>query len=206
MRRSSVEPVKKGVRVWVVFVALGFALAAMAALHVIQPELDPLAEPVSFYVWGAHGWLLPVALGAFGIALLALARGLNDERLSRPRRILAPIGGSLLLAALVPSDRWFPWEGPPSFSGVVHAAAAMLAPVLLVWPMVSLAPGRNTRARRVLFWSVGLFIAALLGSAASLAVGFLREGPPPWIGMMERVLAVAAMSWVCAFAWQARIK
>ena len=124
----------------------------MAALHVAQPELDPIAQPVSFYVWGRHGWLLPVALGAFAIALLALACGRVDARTARPIRILAPVGAALLLTALVPSDRWFPWERPPTIAGLIHATTAMLAPVLLMWPMVALASRRDTRDRQALRW------------------------------------------------------
>ena len=186
---------------WVVSGALVIAIAAMVALHVLQPELDVIAQPVSFYVWKQHGWLLPVSLGAFGVALLALAVALAGGSAAWPRRILALVGFALLLTALVPSDRWFPWEGPPSASGLVHAAAAMLGPVLLLWLMVTLPPPRYSRLREVLPWIVRLYGAALVGSAGSLALGFLRDGPPPGIGLMERVLALAAVGWVCGFAW-----
>lgn len=181
-------------------VALGVALAAMGALHVVQPELDPVAEPVSFYVWGRQGWLLPVALAAFGVAVLVLARAPPAPPSPWSRRILVLIGAGLLLAAAVPSDRWFPWEHPPTLSGLVHAAAAMMAPALLVVPMVT----RASRARRMQPWIVLGYVAALMGAAASLAIGFVRDGPPPWIGGFERLLALTAIVWVCAAGWSAR--
>jgi hypothetical protein len=40
---------------------------AILGLHVLQPELSPLNEAVSFYVHGAHGWLLTVGLVAWGV-------------------------------------------------------------------------------------------------------------------------------------------
>ena len=206
MLHSSAEPARNEAWRWAVWGAVGLAITPMVALHVLQPELDLIAQPVSFYVWGRHGWLLSVSLAGFGVALLALVGAATDERAAWPRRILALVGFALLLTALVPSDRWFPWEGPPSVSGLVHAAAAMLAPVLLLWPMATLAPPRHPRIRQALPWIVRLYSAALIGSAGSLALGFLRDGPPPWIGLMERVLAVAAMSWVCVVAWPARPK
>ncbi|HUR57247.1 MAG TPA: DUF998 domain-containing protein [Opitutaceae bacterium] len=206
MRQFPAEPAVTGMPRWAVLGPLGIALTAMAALHVVQSELDPIAQPVSFYVWGRHGWLLPVALGAFGVALLALARARADARTSRPIRILALAGATLLLTAIIPADRWFPWERPPTISGLIHAAAAMLAPVLLVWPMMAWAPSRDTRLHAARPWLLGLFLGGLAGSAASLALGFSRDGPPPWIGLSERILAFAAAGWVCGVAWRVKKK
>lgn len=176
----------------------------MITLHVVQPELDPLAQPVSFYLHGAHGWLLPVALGAFGFALIALARA-GDAALATPRQrlLLALAGAVLLLTAVIPSDHWFPWEQTPTLSGLVHGAAAMIAPVLLIVPMLSLAPRRDSRPGRALPWIVRLYIGSVIGSGASLVLGFLHDTSPPWIGLLERVLAFAAVSWVGLLAWPA---
>ena len=208
MRPSCPAPTVNAVSRGAVLASLGVALTAMVALHLVQPELDPIAQPVSFYVWGRHGWLLPVALGAFGVALLALtlARPGAGGRTARPRQILGLVGTLLVLTALVPGDRWFPWEGPPTIPGLVHAGAAMLGPALLVWPMIAWAPPRDTRLRRALPWLVGVYFAGLTGSATSLGLGFLRDTPPPGIGLLERVLASAAAVWMGGFARQARAK
>jgi hypothetical protein len=206
MRQSTIVPALNAVRSWAVFGALGLAITAMVALHVLRPELDPIAQPVSFYVWGRHGWLLPVALGAFGMALLALMRALAGERTSRPRRILALVGSTLVVTAIVPCDPWFPWERPPTVSGLVHAIGAMLGPALLMYPMLALARPPNPRLGVVLFSILGLYNVALAGSATSLALGFLRDGPPLWIGLLERILAFAAVAWVGLVAWAARTK
>jgi hypothetical protein len=203
MRKSFADRGGQGKPRWTVLVALGVAVLAMSALHVFQPELDPVAEPVSFYVWGARGWLLPVALGAFGLAWVGLARAPAASRPARSRQIVATVGAVLLLAAIAPSDRWFPWEQRPTLSGLVHATAAMLAPALLLWPMVTWTRARDLRLRRVLACVAVAYGAALMASAGSLLLGLSRGGPPPGIGALERVLASAAVIWVSVIAWQA---
>ncbi len=202
--RPSADPGFKGRGRGGVFLAVGVAVAAMAALHVLQPERNPVAQPVSFYVWGAHGWLLSVSLGAFGVALVALARLQAGVWPSAAARSLVVSGTGLLLAALVPSDRWFPWEGPSTVFGLLHAAAAMLSPALLLWPMLAGQRTRDPRRRRTLAWTIGVYSLGLLASAVSLALGLVRDGPPPWIGLFERLLACAAVSWICVVAWPAR--
>lgn len=204
MRRPSATSAFPAARRRLVLVAAGFAVIAMAALHLVQPELHPVAEPVSFYVWGRHGWLLCAALGAFGLALLLLARGPAAASSAASRRTLTLAGAVLLGAAAIPSDRWFPWEQTPTFSGLAHAAAAMIAPPLLLWPMLTWPPPQSPRARALLRWTTVAYAAGLGTSAASLLVGFLRDGPPPGIGLVERVLAFAAVAWVSLVAWNPR--
>jgi hypothetical protein len=186
---------------WGVLTALGVAVAAMAALHVVEPGLDPLQEPVSFYVWGRHGWLLPLALAAFGVALFGLARVPAGSRSVWPRRMIRLSGGALLVAAIVPSDCWFPWEDAPTVSGVVHAVAAMVAPALLLGPMRAW-PFRRVAGLRP--WIVAGYFAALVASAGSLALGFWQDRSPSWIGLYERILACAAVAWVAGVAWPTR--
>jgi hypothetical protein len=139
------------------------------------------------------------------VALLALVRGLDGAGAAALRHVLTFVGSGMLLTAVVPSDRWFPWEHPPTLAGLVHAAAAMLAPALLVYPMIALQP-RRPRLRTVLHWIVGFYIASVVASAGSLGFGFWRDGPPPWIGLFERALALAAVGWVGVFAWPNRSK
>ena len=187
------------------FTALGVSVATMAALHLVQPELDPIAQPVSFYIHGAHGWLLTIALAAFATALIVLPRACDDDLLAPRNRILLTLAGAvLLLTALIPSDHWFPWEQPPTLSGLAHGAAALIAPMALLVPVVSATPARDARFHAALPWIVGLYTGSVIGSAVSLAIGFLHDTSPPWIGLVERLLAFAAVSWVGVIAWRAR--
>lgn len=187
-------------RAWVLGL-LAVAVVAMMALHGIQPALHPLEEPVSFYVHGRSGWLLPVSLGAFAAAVIVLGSASARAQSRRARRSLRFFGGVILVTALVPSDRWFPWEHEPTVAGVIHATAAMVAPLLLLDAMIAWAgsgdrPLAAARALLVVAYALGV-----VASAASLAVGFAWDGSPPLIGLAERLLAISAVAWLTVSAW-----
>jgi hypothetical protein len=173
----------------------------MCALHALQPALNPLEEPVSFYVHGDHGWLFTLAMGCFGAAAVVLAYAGRDAPSGRwTSRSLVVFGAGMLLAAVVPSDRWFPWEAPPTVSGLVHAAAAVFSPPFLLVSMLTYARRTSRQARRIkVCFAVG-YTTGLVASAAALAVGLAYAGPPPLIGLAERVLALNAVGWLTAIA------
>lgn len=173
---------------WQVFAPLGLALGAMTALHALQSELSPVDEPVSFYLHGPHGWLLPVALASFGAAVVGVSR---DPSWSRSSRIaLTAFAVGMVLTAVIPSDRWFPWEAAPTLAGLVHASAALIAPVLLFPPMWA------HRGRAFVRWLLAAYVVALTASGASLMVGLLLDRAPPLIGLAERLLASVAVAWI----------
>lgn len=184
--------------------ALGFASLAITTLHIVQPGLDPAHEPVSFYIHGAYGWLLPLALGAFGGASLVLGWALGGMLPGRSRNAAWIFGAGMLVTAIVPSDRWFPWQSDPSVSGVIHASVALIAPVVLLDPMIALARGRRIRPSRLARWLVVGYAASLVGSAASLIAGLALDRSPPWIGLAERLLALTAVGWLALTARHVR--
>jgi hypothetical protein len=177
--------------------ALGLATSAMLALHLLQPCLNPLEEPVSFYFHGAHGWLLPCTMACFGAAALVLGPAVGDGHRERWTSFpLIVVGAGMLVAAFVPSDRWFPWEAAPTISGLVHAVAAVFSPPLLLLSMLTSGRWRRGGWDRISGILVVAYAAALVASAVSLAIGFAVAGPPPMIGLAERVLAVTGASWL----------
>lgn len=181
--------------------ALGLASVAMLALHIVQQARDPLQQPVSFYVHGEHGWLLTASLAFFGIAAIAVAFAVRERDLrGHETRLLGLFGAGMLLTAVVPSDRWFPWEASPTITGVIHAAAAVFAPALLLHPMI--ASLRRTSGHRRCFeaFFALCYCAGLIASALALAIGFARDTPPPLIGLAERVLAFSSVSWLAIIA------
>ena len=180
---------------------LALSTIAMCVLHALQPALSPLEEPVSFYVHGDHGWLLTLAMGCFGAAAVVLAYAVRSMPSGHvASRSMVVFGAGMLLAAVMPSDRWFPWEAPPSVSGLVHAAAAVFSPPFLLVSMLTNPPRTGPRARRIkLCFTIG-YTTGLVASAAALAVGLAYAGPPPLIGLAERVLALNAVGWLTAVA------
>ncbi len=175
----------------------------MGMLQVIQPEIDLIHQPLSYYVHGRYGWLLPVALATFGSSAIVLGWTAARETVCpRAARWLIAFGSGMLIAAIAPSDRWFPWEGPVSVSGSIHAIIAVIAPPLLLGAMWSLR--QLTTVNRLTQISLNLLALAygvgLMTSAISLVVGFITDGAPPLIGLTERILAVAAVIWLALAA------
>jgi len=187
-----------------VLVALAIALLAMTALHFLQPELDPVEEPVSFYVHGSYGALLTLSLIFFGLASIGSAAGLTDLVSSRARWSLIIFGTGMVLMAIIPSDTWFPWEADPSLSGLIHSAIATISPVFLLDPMAAYAKLRPRDSAAAGKWLFIAYAVGIAGSAVSLVYGFLVDRAPPAIGIAERVLAFVAVGWVGLVAWQVR--
>jgi hypothetical protein len=184
---------------------LAIAVVSMSALHVLQPELSPIVTPVSFYVLGQHGWLLTLALGAFGLSAVALGIHLARRTADVASRCLIGFGSGMLVDAAIRSDAQFPWEAPPTLSGLIHAAAAIVAPPLLIVPMTKLYPSTPAGARTYLSIAVVvLYSVSLLGSGASLTYGFVCDVAPPLIGLAERTLALAAVVWLAMWLYVAR--
>jgi hypothetical protein len=182
--------------------ALGVALGAVSALHVVQADRSLMHQPVSFYIHGRGGWLLPLALGSFGAAAWMISRGVSVQCGRSHANALRAFGAAMVITAAVPCDPYFPWEAPASLSGIVHATVAVLAPPLLILPMWALsraATGARIRAASSLFGSA--YVVSMLASAASLLVGLVQDGPPPYIGMSERVLALSAVAWFALAAY-----
>ena len=177
--------------------ALALAFIAMIALHVVQPAMSPLEEPISFYIHGARGWLLSAALALFGGSAILVAIPLVGTRSESLVPWMVGFGGGMLIDAAVRSDPWFPWESSASLSGLVHAAAAIAAPPLLLVPMVTYHRRLSQLGlRRFSALLVATYFTALCGSGASLGWGFVRDIAPPLIGVAERLLAMAAVLWI----------
>jgi hypothetical membrane protein len=174
--------------------ALLVALTAMVAVHLLQPRFDFTHQPLSYHVHGRGGWLLSVALAAFGGAVVVLARAVRV----RPDVAVHPItagslrwsGFGLVAAAVFPSDRWFPWEQAPSVAGLIHAGAGVVAPAVLLMAVVAVQ--RLSRALRLAGIS---YTVLILVCGALLAVGWFNDGPPPAIGAAERLLGGVALAW-----------
>jgi hypothetical protein len=79
----------------------------LALLHVTQPELSPVIQPVGEYIFGPFGAALAVASLALGGVALALAAALALGNTVAPRTragalLLGLWGGGLVVAGLVP--------------------------------------------------------------------------------------------------------
>ena len=197
---------------WLAYACLsgnGCFATAVLALHLLQPELSPLNEAVSFYVHGAQGWLFSAGLLAWGVGSAALLLGL-----ARTVRIRAGYAGLLGLAvwsAGVLTSGLFSADPParmyssPSAVGLVHENAARVSFIALPIAALLLSHGLRRapewrRTAGVLCLLAAMIIVSLIVFFASLLPLSESLRPPILFGLTERMLLAAYAAWLCAAA------
>jgi hypothetical protein len=182
-------------------------IACTVTMHLVQPELNPIDDAVSYYMNGRLGWILGLGLVALGGGSLALADGLR-RRMKGSRQALA--GASLLglwslgavIGGMFPPDPIGSWNKPPSLSGMIHGGAAMVA--FLAFPIAAVLLSRAMAQVPESFGRAGhlkilalLSVATLVAFFACLAPAFVNR-PPYVLGLVERVLLGFIVGWLVA--------
>jgi hypothetical protein len=182
-------------------------VVAVCALHLVQPDLNPRDEAVSYYVHGRLGWLLTVGLIALGLGSVSVVVGLTGTVSGRwagtGRWLVGTWAVGVLLGGLFRADPRGNWSQPPSVSGMIHGNAAMLAFLALPLGALCLASAfrNDVRWRHESRLLAGLAVAAaisLILFAGSLIPVFVRPGPPVLLGLSERVLLAVYAAWLVA--------
>ncbi|MFC6083665.1 DUF998 domain-containing protein [Sphaerisporangium aureirubrum] len=165
-------------------------LAAVLALHGLQPAQDPISVTVSEYVLGHGGWLFTAGCAAWGLGSLALATLLARTGSSRTGGALLTIWATgILLVAIFPTDPIDRANQSVHFTtaGIIHAIAGQLAFICFGVAAVML-----TRAQR----SRGLHtMAALCAATLAFAVAVTALGQFQLFGLAERLLLSAYIAW-----------
>ena len=182
----------------------GVFVAAVAMMHLVQPEFNPVDVAVSYYMNGRLGWLLGAGLIAFGAGSLSLAvalrRALAPMRAGAGLWLLAIWGVGAIVGGIFPPDPYGQWDQPPSVSGLIHGGSALVAFVAFppaVWLLsrrLSAHPAFASRAR-LLAWLAGLSALSLIVFFFCLAPVF-QGGAPLALGLVERVVLAAYVAWL----------
>src|SRR5215204_5537884 len=90
-------------------------LLVLGLLHVVSPEVDPVARPVSEYALTDFGWLATLRTLAQGIGPIALAVALRSERAGA--LLLLVVGLLKLAMPLFPVDAL---GTPATSAGLIH--------------------------------------------------------------------------------------
>jgi Protein of unknown function (DUF998) len=197
---------------WLAYACLsgnGCFVVAVLALHLLQPELSPLNEAVSYYVHGAQGWLFTAGLLAWGVGSAALLWGF-----ARTIRIRAGIAGLLGLAVwsagvlasgLFRADLREQWNNSPSVAGLIHENAARVSFIALPIAALLLSHGLRRapewrRTSSVLYLLALMIIVSLIVFFASLLPISDSLSPPILFGLTERMLLAVYATWLCAAA------
>jgi hypothetical protein len=180
-------------------------------LHLLQPQLSPTDEPMSYYVHGAYGWLISVGLIALGIGSSALTLGVARRAVGVRQwcgvAFLAVWSAGALLGGMFAADPPGQWDRPPSAAGAIHGVAAIIAltalPVAAILLSRSTAVDRQTRpqssrAKVLALATVITYIAFML----SVVPVMLRPGPPVLLGLAQRLLFIAYLVWLSHVAFR----
>jgi hypothetical protein len=168
------------------------ALGSMLLLDLVNLDVfDPVAVMVSYYVHARAGGL--VTLVGLGCAVAAFAL---VPRLRRPGAV-AVFGAGMLVAGLVPTQPFGQWDHQ-SVATVVHGIGGWAAFVAI--------PVAAWRSRREVPGWPGAVAAAMV---VLLAIGTVdaMDGPDLLghvLGLVERVLVVAELTWLVLAAWVVR--
>ena len=95
-------------------------LLVLGLLHLVSPEVDPVARPVSEYALGDFGWLATIRTLAQGIGPIALAVALRHERVGA--LLLLVVGLLKLALPLFPVDAL---GAPATSTGQMHNCSAI---------------------------------------------------------------------------------
>ena len=187
-----------------------YVASVYTAMHVVEPEFDPIRTPMSIYVLGPHGAWMTTTYFALCAAWIGIAYGFA-QTLTRTR--LTAIAFFLLVIALVgaliagvfpmdplttgqPADalasEW--GGGTMTFAGRMHAGGAPIAfPAIALTPLLfSLAFRSAPRWRTVFVPALALASGVLV--ALALAIVSLRVFG--FAGYVQRVFFLLLLSWM----------
>lgn len=151
-------------QVWlarVAIIGIVYSLAAVIALHLLNPEYDAIARPLSDYATSRGGWLIATAIFSFAVSVLAIARGLAATCRSRAGiALLYGAGIAYFIASIFPTDARLD-ETVSTVAGAIHFIAGHLSSPCLVSAAILLA--RNPRAfmLAVVLWATLVILVIL---------------------------------------------
>jgi hypothetical protein len=181
----------------------------LAALHILEPELDPSWHFISEYELGEYGWLMRLAFISLGVSCVSLGVALfphlNGVSGYLGLLLLLLSATGMTIAGIFLTD---PLNGLRTAHGGLHETGAMLdqlpfAALLINW---RLSRNEGWSSRRWLLASTA--VLPLLGLAifiASLSVMLPRNGghvgPETLVGWPNRIMILAQCAWLISLAW-----
>lgn len=190
----------------VLIASVVYQILVILAMHLLQPELDPLHVPMSTYVLGAYGSLVTTTYFTACAGHLALVFGLVHTlprtHLTRVAVVLTVIAvAGTLMAGIFPTD----WPPPMrSRSGQLHELGGLLAfPAGTMAPLLfSLTFRRDVHWRRVSVAALALssdIIVVFISSFAMIATAIsqgIEDRPPDFLGLAQRLLMALGFAWM----------
>jgi hypothetical protein len=193
--------------------AAALALIALAALHILKPDINPSRTMISKYALGRHGWVMALCFAAFAAASACLFTALAAHEPSLLCRFglafLLSAAVGLAMAARFPMD---PVSSPPkpvSFSGKMHGVSFLIGVPcqILAVLLLSLSPGTQSAAGALLLLVLTsvIWLSLAIMITIMLMVGPGKppnpDGPEKFLGLPNRLFMVAYGVWLIVAAW-----
>jgi hypothetical protein len=193
--------------------AAALALIALAALHILKPDLDPSRTMISQYALGPYGWIMALCFAAFAAASACLFAALIADVPSILGRIglvvLLAASVGLAMAAMYPMDPVSTATAQMSFTGRMHGVSFMIGVPGMVLAVLLLSIAlrkQTTHASLPLLPLTGVvWLSLVVMIAIMLMVGPGKppnpNGPERFLGWPNRMLMVAYAVWLMVAAW-----
>jgi hypothetical protein len=188
-------------------IAIGYAAAAVLALHVLDADLDPVHGFMSEYAVRDYGWLMRSAFFAVGLGAISIALGLRASlapgwRVTLTVLLMAVAGAGFVVAGIVDADiRNAAGEVESTAPGIAHDLATFVSFICLIVAAFVLHGlfGDEPRWRSLAQPALWFAIAMALSRAVMIAVP--EDGPG---GLSQRLFAAIMMLWLGILAWRLR--
>jgi hypothetical protein len=164
----------------------GYSFASQAI-----SELSAIGAP-SRSVWIPFGIAYAVLLGAFGFGVWKVAEGRRGLRTT----------ASLFIAMAVLGPFWPPMHMRGAVATLTDTMHMVFASVVSLMILLSIAFGANASGKTFRRYSIATIAVLLVfGSLTFLYAPALGANhPTPWLGVVERVMLAANISWVAALS------
>ncbi|MFQ5930779.1 MAG: DUF998 domain-containing protein [Nitrospiraceae bacterium] len=197
---------------WLGRAAVGFVIywiVALAFLHILRPDMDPLVRTMSEYMCGPYGWLMTTTFFALAVALgalsLGLSRTLTRTRGSRIGILLVYVAALGLVVAGVFPGLIGPPQPPACDLAAVEAWIQQAGPMhdisaMIVFLSLAIAlPLLSQRFSRDEWWrSIGSISRGVAGLYVITFVGLLivvGVGGTDFLGLGQRLVVGTQLAW-----------
>lgn len=179
-----------------------YFVSSVGILHFLRPDIDPVAQGLSYYGRGPYNSLMNSAFAAIGVAGLALTFGLYQTTTARGKSssgllLLGIWGITQIVAAIFPIE--LPGE-PPTSAGMIHSLVGfsfvLIGPAtLLLARRFANDPYWATFSRQAMLIAVGILIASVMLFIFNGILQPLRFG-----GIAQRAYWLSIVLWLVAAA------
>lgn len=176
-----------------------YFFAAVAVLHFLRPDYDPISRVASNYAVGPYGWLMTIAFFAFAWSLFALALGFYLSQVPTRRYLTASVllgiaGLGLVGSGIFPTDVTTD-DSPSTPVGFIHIFSGVISFICIVAAALLL----SRRFKQDKWWqpfyapAFSLALASLAGFAAFFVIKAMQL---PIGGLGERVFLGLVLLWI----------